>query len=136
MTKILVSAFIGNFKVESGVRHNVSQTSTKGLKLGFGFKPTSLKIAKTQKDWAGYGIAQWTKNRKDNLINVNANSINKQLDFVIKELKDTGMWKSIKKAKTIREATQLVVEKYERAGTPNMEKRISAANYIYNKLKS
>lgn len=134
MTKLLASAFIGNFKVESGVRHNVSQFSTKGLKLGFGFKPTTLSEAKAQKAWAGYGIAQWTNSRKDALINSNANNINKQLDFVIKELRGSSMWKSIKEAKTLDIATSLVVTKYERAGVKHLKGRQGAARYIYSKL--
>jgi len=134
MTKMLASAFVGNFKVESGVRHDVSQISTKGLKLGFGFKPTTLSEAKTQKAWTGYGVAQWTNSRKDALINSNANNITKQLDFVIKELKGSSMWKSIKEAKTLDIAASLVVTKYERAGIKHLKDRQEAASYIYSKL--
>lgn len=132
MTKMLASALIGNFKVESGIRHNISQSSVKPLKLGMGFKPIGFKDAKNQKGWVGYGLAQWTNDRKNKLIDAGANTINKQLDFVIRELKGTSMWKDIKKAKTLKDATRLVATKYERAGKPNMAERNPAAKYIYD----
>jgi hypothetical protein len=136
-SKVIAAAFIGNFATESGVRPNVSQNLTKGLKLGFGFKPTTPAEAKKQPSKAGYGLAQWTESRKTKLITSNAASTTAQLDFIIAELKnnESAAWDQIKKHKTISGATKAVVEFYERAGKQALSERISKATEIYNSIK-
>jgi LysM repeat protein len=135
-SKVHAAAFIGNFAVESGVRPNVSQNLTKGLKLGFGFKPTTPEEAKKQPDWAGYGLAQWTENRKSKLIAAGAKTTNDQLDFIISELEasEKSAWDKIKAQKTIEGATKAVVTYYERAGAPKLKDRTSKATDIYNAI--
>ena len=135
--KIIAAAFVGNFAVESGVRPNVSQNLTKGLKLGFGFKPTTPTEAKKQPSKSGYGLAQWTEDRKTSLISAGANTTNQQLNFLISELKgsQSSAWTKIKSKKTISEATAAVVKYYERAGVPALTDRINKATAIYNQIK-
>ena len=135
--KIIAAAFIGNFAVESGVRANVSQNRVKGLKTGTGFKPTPPDVAKKQPGWAGYGLAQWTQERRASLISAGAATVNQQLNFVISELNSTesSAWKKIKSTKTLSDATAAVVKFYERAGTPALSERISKATTIYNRIK-
>jgi hypothetical protein len=136
-TKVIAAAFIGNFATESGVRPNVSQNLTKSLKLGFGFKPTTPEQAKLQPSWAGYGLAQWTGDRKTKLIAAGATTTNNQLDFVIAELKDTEKtaWNKIKIQKTISGATEAIVKYYERAGVAALANRTAKATEIYNSIK-
>jgi hypothetical protein len=136
-SKIIAAAFIGNFAVESGVRPNVSQNLTKALKLGFGFKPTTPTVASKQSPKYGYGLAQWTENRKTSLISYGASSTTEQLDFLIAELKgsQSTAWAKIKTQKTIADATKAVVTYYERAGKQALSDRISKATSIYNQLK-
>lgn len=137
MTKIHAAAFIGNFKQESGVRPDNSQYYTKGMTLGLGYKPISLEQAAETPDWAGYGLAHWTKSRRQKLIDSGANTINKQLDFVINELKnDRGAgWSSIKSTKDISSATERIVTLYERSGAPALSERIQNAKQIYDMIK-
>lgn len=136
-SKLIAAAFIGNFAVESGVRANVSQNLVKGLKTGTGFKPTPPDVAKKQPKWAGYGLAQWTQERRASLISAGASTVNQQLNFVISELNSTesSAWKKIKSKKTLSEATAAVVKYYERAGTPALSERVNKATTIYNKIK-
>jgi len=136
-SKIIAAAFIGNFAVESGVRANVSQNRVKGLKAGTGFKPTPPDVAKKQPGWAGYGLAQWTQERRASLISAGAATVNQQLNFVISELNssESSAWKKIKSTKTLSDATAAVVKFYERAGTPALSERITKATTIYNRIK-
>lgn len=135
--KIIAAAFIGNFAVESGVRPNVSQNLTKGMKLGFGFKPTTPSVALKQPSKSGYGLAQWTEDRKTKLVAAGADSTTQQLNFLIAELKGSqaSAWDKIKSKKTLSDATEAVVKYYERAGVPALSERISKATAIYNKIK-
>jgi len=137
-SKVHAAAFIGNFAVESGVRPNVSQNLTKGLKLGLGFKPTTPDQAKKQPGWAGYGLAQWTEGRKNKLIAAGAETTNDQLDFIISELDGTEKtaWDKIKAQKTVEGATKAVVTYYERAGAPKLKDRTAKATEIYNAIAS
>ena len=137
MTKIHAAAFIGNFKQESGVRHDNSQYYTKGMTLGLGYKPISLEQAAETPGWAGYGLAHWTKSRRQALVDAGANTINKQLDFVISELTNNSGagWSSIKPTKSISSATKEVVTKYERAGAPAVAARTKNAQAVYNMIK-
>jgi len=133
----IAAGFIGNFSTESGVRSNISQYYTKGLKLGFGFMPTTLKNAK-EPDWAGYGIAQWTRGRKQKLIAAGADTVNKQLDFMMSELEGSysSAWETIQGSKSVADATTNIVVHYEQAGKPKTDKRIKHATTIYNLLTS
>lgn len=135
--KIIAAAFIGNFAVESGVRPNVSQNLTKGLKLGFGFKPTTPAEALKQPSKSGYGLAQWTEDRKTKLVAAGASTTTQQLDFLIAELKgsQSSAWEKIKSKKTLSDATAAVVKYYERAGVPALAERVSKATDIYNEIK-
>lgn len=144
MTKIIAAAFIGNFKQESGVRHNASQYNSKGVTLGFAFKPTTLAQAAKTPGWAGYGLAHWTQTRRQALIDAGANTINKQLDFVISELQnaESAAWSNIKTAtakhstydKKIAAATEAIVTKYERAGAAALATRTANAKLVYDMI--
>ena len=136
-SKIIAAAFIGNFAVESGVRPDVSQNLTKPLKLGFGFKPPTLAIAAKQPASSGYGLAQWTADRKSKLIANSASTTTQQLNFVVAELKgsQSSAWERIKDTKTLAKAVEAIVTYYERAGKPVLSKRISKATEIYDRIK-
>ncbi len=136
MTKTLSAAFIGNFKVESGVRHDSSQKYSKGIKLGWGYRPVNLKEAKNTHESWGYGLAHWTRDRRERLIDNGADTINKQLDFVISELKGSHKkaWKNIKSSKDVKTATQRIVKQYEVSGVDNLDDRLNAADEILKLL--
>lgn len=72
------------------------------------------------KDGAGYGLAQWTyPTRKAGLYdyckasNVSIGSLFPQLGFMVDELREMGLIDKLKTAKSVKEASDLILTKYE-----------------------
>ena len=91
------------------------------------------------KDAVGYGLAQWTYwTRKQNLLNY-AKSKNKsigdlemQLEFLVKELKESytnSVYKVLKEATSILEASNVVLLKFERPANMGASVQATRANY-------
>ena len=91
------------------------------------------------KDAVGYGLAQWTYwSRKQNLLNY-AKSKNKsigdltmQLEFLVKELKESytnSVYKVLKEAKTVLEASNAVLLKFERPANMGASVQATRASY-------
>ena len=91
------------------------------------------------KDAVGYGLAQWTYwTRKQNLLNY-AKSKNKsigdlemQLEFLVKELKESytsSVYKVLKEATSILEASNAVLLKFERPANMGASVQATRANY-------
>lgn len=143
-----VSGLMGNLKAESNVRSiNLQQTYEK--KLGFTDESYTKAVddgsyTNFVRDSAGYGLAQWTYwSRKEKLLNY-ANSINHsigspkmQVEFLIKELKGyTVVYNTLKNAKSVREASDIVLLQYERPADQSETVQIKRAKYgeeFYNK---
>jgi hypothetical protein len=119
---------MGNLYAESGlIPNNLENTySTRfGLTdIQYTQKVDNGSYTNFAKDGAGYGLAQWTYwTRKQNLLNF-AKSKNKsiadlemQLEFLVKELKENytnSVYTVLKNAKTILEASNAVLLKFER----------------------
>lgn len=129
-TKIATAALIGNWDAESGLKSNNLQ-NTYEKKLGMNDKQYSDavsngKYTKDQfmRDSAGYGLAQWTywsrkqamyefiveqkRKRIDDLI--------EQINFALCELKTSykTLITKLNNAKTVREASDLVLTQYEK----------------------
>lgn len=110
------AGFIGNFQQESGC------------------DPTSL-----QAGGEGHYLAQWGGSRLTELEafakskKKSVTDLGVQLEFVYHELHGTesGSLASIQKTKTVKEATEIICETYERAGEPMMENRIKYAEEAY-----
>ena len=89
------------------------------------------------KDSAGYGLAQWTYSaRKLNLYNyvktkgVSIGDLEAQLEFLYKELITyTNVMKVLKEAKTIQEASDIVLTKYERPANQSDAVKEKRASY-------
>lgn len=84
-----------------------------------------------------YGLAQWHADRQANFQRVFNKSIHgstfqEQLQFVNWELNNTeaAAGRALRGASTADEATRIVSEKYERAGTPMMERRLGNASAL------
>lgn len=84
-----------------------------------------------------YGLAQWHADRQANFQRVFNKSIRgstfqEQLQFVNWELNNTeaAAGRALRGASTAEEATRIVSEKYERAGTPMMERRLGNASAL------
>ena len=119
---------MGNLNAESGLRSNNLQ-DTYSKKLGLSDAQYTAQVDNGTynnfvKDSAGYGLAQWTYwTRKQNLLNY-AKSKNKsigdltmQLEFLVKELKEnytSSVYNVLKNAKSVLEASNAVLLKFER----------------------
>ena len=71
-------------------------------------------------DWAGYGLAQWTwQERKQNLLSfaqdagLSVGSLDLQLRFVAWELEERGLLPKLQAVCSVREASDLVLFRYE-----------------------
>lgn len=122
-----VAGLMGNLKAESAMNPQNLQNSYE-KKLGH----TDVSYTKavdngTYKnfvhDAAGYGLAQWTYwSRKENLLKFakaagkSIGDLGMQLDFLYKELSEgyKGILDVLKNAKSVREASDCVLTKFER----------------------
>lgn len=120
------AALMGNLYAESRLNPQALQ-NTYSKKLGLtGTEYTNAVDNETYtnfaEDKAGYGLAQWTyHSRKRNLLNyakdknTSIGDLNTQLNFLWDEIQTYGtVIQSLKTAKTIRDASDIVIERYER----------------------
>lgn len=80
------------------------------------------------KDSAGYGLAQWTYwSRKEALLiyakseGKSVGDLETQLNFLLKELASYGLLESLKSAASVREASNLILLKFEKPAGMNSE---------------
>lgn len=136
-----VAGLMGNLYAESGLNpSNLQNTFEK--KLGYTDASYTAAVDNGEygnfvKDSAGYGLAQWTYwSRKQALLN-HAKSSNKsigdlemQLGFLIKELTSYGLMPSLKGCKSVLEASNLILLKFEKpAGMNNASTQSKRAGY-------
>ncbi len=120
------AGLMGNFYAESGLRANVLQNSFKNSQgmtdESYTIAVDSLTYKNFVKDNAGYGLAQWTfRSRKQKLLNYarkqgkSIGDLHMQLDFFWKELTDDypDVLISLQRAKSVREASDEVLMRYE-----------------------
>lgn len=137
-----VAGFMGNLYAECGLRsNNLQQTYEKKL----GYTDTTYTSAVDSgeytnfiKDSAGYGLAQWTYwSRKEMLLNF-AKEANKsigdyqmQLDFLWYELEKNfkSLVKSLKATTSVREASDLVLHKFEQPADQSEAVEVKRAGY-------
>lgn len=140
-----VAGLMGNLYAESGI-NPINLQNSGNKKYGLTDQEyTSLvnkgAISKTKfsNDGYGYGIAQWTyKSRKAKLYdhcfrdpsNRNIGSLEFQLEFLWEELQGyKTVLKVLKEAKTIREASDIVLLKYERPAAQGESVRKKRSEY-------
>ena len=113
------AGIMGNMYAESGFIVNVEEYSGGG----------------------GYGLCQWTGERRTNLINwCNSNgydytTLEGQLNFMLYEISARGM-DYYKDIQSVEEATMVWLDKFEVAGARVEGKRLNAANKYYNQWKN
>lgn len=121
-----VCGLMGNLKAESGMRSNNMQNSYEA-KLGMNDVTYTQAVdsgvyQNFPFDRVGYGYCQWTSSgRKTAFLNfaksrgVSISDANMQLDFLIHELKVSykNVLKVLKSAKSVKEASDCVVTKFE-----------------------
>lgn len=99
-------------------------------------------------DEVGYGLIQWTdKSRKEGLektakeeLKLNVSNINAQLAWFRKEVTGTGAysksWDKIKKAKTVKETSEIYLREIENPRQLNYDERTKHSRIIYNSIKN
>lgn len=131
LTDEQVAGIMGNLQQESGFDPTIIE--------GGGHADSATGASFTQ----GYGIAQWTFERKDDLENF-AKSLGKssgdlgvQLEFLWHELNnsESEALQALKGATDVATATDLFHRKFERSADAVSDTRIGYGQDIYNKLK-
>lgn len=148
-----VAGLMGNLYAESGLRPNNLQNS---YEKSLGMTDESYTAAVDSgaydnfvKDAAGYGLAQWTYwSRKKALkefadwLNLSIGDLTMQLEFLWKELYEsfnTSVLAVLKNAKTVKEASDVVLTKYERPADQSDAAKAKRAGYgqtYYDKYAS
>jgi len=87
-----------------------------------------------------YGLAQWHKSRKEDLldwINRNGNTVESQLEFLWWELtnREKRALKKLKSTNDLATATKTFARYYERPYSKNYTNRIEKSYELYNTLK-
>lgn len=145
-----VAGLMGNLQAESGLKPTNMQNSFE-KKLGMNDDSYTMMVdSGMYKDFVtdkcGYGIAQWTYyTRKRGLLESKGNKsigdIEVQLNFLMKELSTSykGVLSGLKSAKSVREASDLVLTKFERPANQSevvKKKRAEYGQEFYNKFCS
>ena len=137
-----VSGLMGNLYAESGlVPTNLQNSFEKKLGYTDGTYTTSVDngdYTNFVHDSAGYGLAQWTYwSRKENLLlfvrsrNQSIGDLESQLVFLYQEL-STGykaVLTKLKAAKSVREASDIVLTQYERPADQSESVKKKRASY-------
>lgn len=148
-TECGIAGLMGNIQAESNFKStNLQQTYERSLKMSDAEYTKAVDdgtYTNFVKDSAGYGLAQWTYwTRKQNLLNYakkvgkSIGDLQMQLDFLYNELKGyKEVFEVLKTAKTVREASDIVLHKYERPGDQSEaveKKRASYGEAIYKEF--
>lgn len=150
--EIGVAGLMGNLQAESGLRPNNLQNSFE-KKLGMTDEQYTQAVnngtysrEQFSKDSAGYGLTQWTHwTRKQNLYDyakqhkAGIADLDMQIDFLIQELKTSykGVFNALKTAKSIKQASDVVLTQFERPKDQSdkvKEQRASYGNDIYKRF--
>lgn len=146
-----VFGLMGNIYAESGLNpHNLQNSCEKRIGLNDEQYTQAVDNGTYKKfatDSAGYGLCQWTTSgRKSSLLNykksrgLSIGDINLQLEFLMLELMNNykSVLKGLKNAKSIREASDLVLTKFEMPKDQSEKVKVKRASYgqnLYNQYK-
>lgn len=148
-----VAGLMGNLYAESGLSP-INLQNTYNTKLNYTDQGYTDAVDKGEynnfiKDSAGYGLAQWTYwSRKEGLYayakskGTSVGDLATQLEYLMKELKEsyfTSVLTSLKNAKTVRSASDVVLLKFERPADQSssaQKKRAEFGQIYYDKYAS
>ena len=135
------AGLMGNLYAESGLRPDNLQ-NTYAKKLGMTDASYTAAVddgsySNFVRDSAGYGLAQWTYwSRKQNLLahakekGASIGNLDMQLDFLMKELATyTTVIKTLRAATSVKEASDIVLTKYERPADQSDAAKARRASY-------
>lgn len=147
-----IAGLIGNLYAESGLNpKNLQQTYEKKLNMSDEEYTNAVDngtYTNFVHDQAGYGLAQWTYwSLKDDLLdfckekNKSIGDLQTQLEFLEKQLSTeySAVWKTLKNAKNVLEASNAVLLKFERPADQSISAQSKRASYgqnYYNKYAS
>ena len=138
-----VAGLMGNLNAESGLKPNNLQ-NTYEKSLGMSDEKYTVSVdngsyTNFAKDSAGYGLAQWTYHtRKAALlayaksVGASIGSLDMQLNFLYKELSEnykTSVLAVLKSAKSVREASDVVLTKFERPANQSEAVKVKRAEF-------
>jgi len=152
-TECGIAGLMGNLQAESNFKaNNLQNTGNTSLRLSdeeYTVKVDSGSYSRDKfcKDGQGYGLAQWTYHtRKASLydyarkVNKSIGDLEMQLVFMYNELKGyADVFKVLKTATTVKEASDIVILKYERPADQSekaLAKRASYGEAIYKEFAS
>ena len=137
-----VCGLMGNLKAESNMRaNNLQNTYAKKLGMSDGQYTEAVdngSYTNFVKDSAGYGLAQWTYwSRKDKLLKyaqASGTSIgdeDMQIGFMLGELTAgyPTVLEALRNAKSVREASDIVLTKYEKPANQSESVQVKRASY-------
>lgn len=143
-----VAGLMGNLYAESGLNPKNVQNSYE-KKLGYTDETYTAAVDNGSytnfvKDAAGYGIAQWTYwSRKQGLLEYakaagkSVGDLEVQLGYLLKELSSYGLLAALKSATSVKEASNLILLKFEKPASMNSEstqtKRASYGQNYFDK---
>ena len=138
-----IAGLMGNLYAESSLKPTNMENAYES-KLGYNDDSYTKAVdngtyTNFVKDAVGYGLAQWTYwSRKQNLLNYaksknkSIGDLNVQLEFLVKELKESytnSVYKVLKEAASILEASNAVLLKFERPANTGASVQAVRANY-------
>lgn len=136
-----VAGLMGNLYAESGLNPNNLQ-NTYEKRLGFTDAEYTAAVdsgsySNFVRDSAGYGLAQWTYwSRKEAMLNyarktdASIGDLMMQLDFMFQELKGyAAVFQVLRTAKTVKEASDIVLTRYERPANQSNAVKVKRATY-------
>ena len=134
------AGLMGNLYAESGlIPDNLQNASEK--KLGYTDETYTAAVDSGAytgfaRDGAGYGLAQWTYwSRKEALLayaksaGKSIGDLDMQLEFLLKELAGYGLLAALKTAASVREASDLVLLKFERPADQSEAAKVKRTGY-------
>jgi hypothetical protein len=126
---------ITKFFIDKGLTTQQSIAITANL-----YVESKLDIEAEGDNGTSYGLAQWHKNRKEELldwINRNGNTVESQLEFLWWELtnKEKRALEKLKLTNDLATATKIFARYYERPHSKDYKERIEKSYELYNILK-
>jgi hypothetical protein len=115
-----------------------------GVETGYTYDPSTQ-----QREGPGRGLVQWEQGGRYDTDNINLvsfaesmrkpwNDLNTQIDFILHELNTHPEYREVKNilntAKTVQEATEAFLMRYEKDGVAHLDRRYAVAEELQNKI--
>lgn len=117
-----------------------------GVETGYTYDPSTMQ----QGGGPGRGLVQWEQGGRYDTDNINLmsfaesrrkpwNDLNTQIDFIIHELNNHPEFREVRNiintAKTVQEATEVFLTRYEKAGVGHLDRRYAVGEQLVNVIR-